>query len=208
MGGIFRLPGDYLAPRCLALELVLGHGSTETPLILAKKYRHTFCYAAYRGLCPELDLGDASDVRVFRNDRSALEKDNRQLFRCEPGRRWNYSDSVRYRRLGSGNVVMDLGLQVALLHGSRTDRDLLFHVNGTMGACLGQMGLHAKHDCCAGPECGSLAFSAINGAGSPGDLDRRAASTTKSPFITKPRIGVTGRLLAVAVGEGRVEEGS
>ena len=34
---------------------------------------------------------------------------------------------------------MGLGLQVALLHGSRTDRDLLFHVNGTMGACLGQM---------------------------------------------------------------------
>jgi hypothetical protein len=35
---------------------------------LAKKYRHTFYFAAYRGLCPELDLGDASDVRVFRND--------------------------------------------------------------------------------------------------------------------------------------------
>jgi hypothetical protein len=37
---------------------------------------------------------------------------------------------------------------------------------------------------------------------------RRAASTTESPFITKPRIGGTGRFLAVAVGEGRVEEGS
>ena len=36
----------------------------------------------------------------------------------------------------------------------------------------------------------------------------RAASTTKTPFITKPRIRVTGRFLAVAVGEGRVEEGS
>jgi hypothetical protein len=36
----------------------------------------------------------------------------------------------------------------------------------------------------------------------------RAASTTKTPFITKPRIRVTGRFLAVAVGEGRVEEGN
>ena len=67
---------------------------------------------------------------------------------------------------------MGLELQVALLHGSRTDRYLLFHANGTMGACLGQMGLYAKHDCCAGPECWSLAFSAINAAGSPDDLDR------------------------------------
>jgi hypothetical protein len=39
-------------------------------------------------------------------------------------------------------------------------------------------------------------------------LLRTAASTTKYPFITKPRIGVTGRFLAVAVGEGRVEQGS
>ena len=141
---------------------------------LAKTYQPTFCYAAYRGLCPELDLGDASDVRVFRNDRCSLDKDNRPLFRCEPRQRWNYSDSVRYRRLGSGNVVMGLGLQVALLHGSRTDRYLLFHVNGTMGSCLGHMGFHGKHDRCAGPECGSLAFSAINAVGSPGDLDRGA----------------------------------
>ena len=43
---------------------------------LAKTYQPTFCYAAYRGLCPELDLGDASDVRVCRNDRCSLDKDN------------------------------------------------------------------------------------------------------------------------------------
>jgi hypothetical protein len=36
-------------------------------------------------------------------------------------------------------------------------------------------------------------------------LQRRSM---KSPFITKPRIGNTGRFLAVAVGEGRVGEGS
>ena len=179
---------------------------------LAKKYRHTFCYAAYRGLCPELDLGDASDVRVCRNDRCSLDKDNRPLFRCEPGRRWNYSDSVRYRRLGSGNVVMALGLQVALLHGSRTDRYLLFHVNGTVGSCLGHMGLHGKHDSCAGPECGSLAFSAINAVGSPGDLDRGANFAAFRPLtwwslsslqifpVCKCGIVPLGYLVAVLVG--------
>ena len=116
--------------RSQSATLIDGH--------LAKKYRPTFCYVAYRGLFPELDLGDASDVRVCRNDRCSLDKDNRPLFRCEPGRRWNYSDSVRYGRLGSGNAVMGLGLQVALLHGSRTDRYLLFHVNGTMGLASGK----------------------------------------------------------------------
>ena len=39
-------------------------------------------------------------------------------------------------------------------------------------------------------------------------LLRRAASAPKSPFITKSSIRVTVQFLAVAVGEGRVEEGS
>jgi hypothetical protein len=72
--------------------------------------------------------------------------------------------------------------------------------------------LLGKRQCCAGPECGSLAFSAINAAGSPGDLDRGANFAAFRPLtwwslsslqifpVCKCGIVPLGYLVAVLVG--------